>query len=184
LITPETTTLNSHQPSDGTPAANLSLFTKPALIARKIAAGLTQKQANANVADAHELTKAAHKRKQEIADEALAKTNIDELKEMFGFLAGLHQALDGLFFYNRRRPHSSLDGTTPDKAYFEPLPVRVEPNPGRRSTYRRGKSVQTTGTTSCIDRLSVPMSFGNVRRPSATKPPLKLWHFRHILSGG
>jgi putative transposase len=30
-----------------------------------------------------------------------------------------------LDFYNRRRPHSSLDGTTPDKAYFEPLPVRM-----------------------------------------------------------
>ena len=24
-----------------------------------------------------------------------------------------------------RYPHSSLDGTTPDKAYFEPLPVRI-----------------------------------------------------------
>jgi putative transposase len=30
-----------------------------------------------------------------------------------------------LDFYNRRRPHSSLDGTTPDRAYFEPLPLRV-----------------------------------------------------------
>ena len=28
-------------------------------------------------------------------------------------------------FYNRRRPHSSLDGMTPDKAYFNPLPVRL-----------------------------------------------------------
>ena len=26
-----------------------------------------------------------------------------------------------LDFYNRRRPHSSLDGTTPDQAYFNPL---------------------------------------------------------------
>ncbi|MEA2903557.1 MAG: putative transposase, partial [Alphaproteobacteria bacterium] len=25
-----------------------------------------------------------------------------------------------LDFYNRRRPHSSLDGTTPDQAYFKP----------------------------------------------------------------
>ena len=25
-----------------------------------------------------------------------------------------------LDFYNRRRPHSSLDGTTPDQAYFTP----------------------------------------------------------------
>ena len=30
-----------------------------------------------------------------------------------------------LDFYNRRRPHSSLDGTTPDRAYFEPLPIRT-----------------------------------------------------------
>ena len=29
-----------------------------------------------------------------------------------------------LDFYNRRRPHSSLDGTTPDQAYFTPLPFR------------------------------------------------------------
>jgi putative transposase len=30
-----------------------------------------------------------------------------------------------LDFYNRRRPHSSLDGRTPDRAYFEPLPIRM-----------------------------------------------------------
>ena len=30
-----------------------------------------------------------------------------------------------LDFYNRRRPHSSLDGKTPDRAYFEPLPIRM-----------------------------------------------------------
>jgi len=30
-----------------------------------------------------------------------------------------------LDFYNGRRPHSSLDGTTPDKAYFNPLPLRM-----------------------------------------------------------
>jgi putative transposase len=30
-----------------------------------------------------------------------------------------------LDFYNGRRPHSSLDGTTPDKAYFNPLPLRL-----------------------------------------------------------
>src|SRR3954452_23859575 len=30
-----------------------------------------------------------------------------------------------LDFYNTRRPHSSLDGTTPDQAYFTPLPLRL-----------------------------------------------------------
>jgi putative transposase len=30
-----------------------------------------------------------------------------------------------LDFYNRRRPHSSLDGMTPDRAYFTPLPLRL-----------------------------------------------------------
>jgi putative transposase len=30
-----------------------------------------------------------------------------------------------LDFYNQRRPHSSLDGTTPDQAYFTPLPLRM-----------------------------------------------------------
>jgi putative transposase len=30
-----------------------------------------------------------------------------------------------LDFYNRRRPHSSLDGATPDQAYFNPLPLRT-----------------------------------------------------------
>jgi putative transposase len=30
-----------------------------------------------------------------------------------------------LDFYNRRRPHSSLDGTTPDHAYFIRLPFRM-----------------------------------------------------------
>jgi putative transposase len=30
-----------------------------------------------------------------------------------------------LDFYNHRRPHSSLDGRTPDLAYFTPLPIRM-----------------------------------------------------------
>ena len=30
-----------------------------------------------------------------------------------------------LDFYNRRRPHSSLDDKTPDQAYFNPLPLRL-----------------------------------------------------------
>ena len=30
-----------------------------------------------------------------------------------------------LNFYNTQRPHSSLDGTTPDRAYFQPLPIHM-----------------------------------------------------------
>ncbi len=30
-----------------------------------------------------------------------------------------------LDLYNGRRPHSSLDGTTPDQGYFTPLPIRI-----------------------------------------------------------
>jgi putative transposase len=30
-----------------------------------------------------------------------------------------------LDFYNRRRPHSSLDGATPDQVFFNPLPLRL-----------------------------------------------------------
>jgi putative transposase len=30
-----------------------------------------------------------------------------------------------LDFYNARRPQSSLDGMTPDRAYFTPLPLRL-----------------------------------------------------------
>src|SRR5580704_2834125 len=61
-----------------------------------------------------------------------------------------------LDFYNRRRPHSSLDGSTPDHAYFTPLPLRMAAYPGRSSTYRRGKAVQTTGTTSPQETTVLP----------------------------
>lgn len=36
--------------------------------------------------------------------------------------ASLGRYLD---FYNRRRPHSSLDGATPDQVFFNPLPLRL-----------------------------------------------------------
>ena len=53
-----------------------------------------------------------------------------------------------LDFYNGRRPHSSLDGARPIKLTSPRCPSAWQPNHGRRSTYRRGKTVQTTGATS------------------------------------
>ena len=53
-----------------------------------------------------------------------------------------------LTFYNGRRPHSSLDGTSPR------CHSAWQPNRGRGSTYRRGNSVQTPGTTSQV-RLTI-----------------------------
>jgi len=50
-----------------------------------------------------------------------------------------------LDFYNGRRPHSSLDGTTPDQAYLQPAASPLGSLTRRRSTHRRGKAVQTTG---------------------------------------
>jgi putative transposase len=40
-----------------------------------------------------------------------------------------------LTFYNSRRPHSSLDGRTPDQAYFnQPMPQAVATQPRRKTT--------------------------------------------------
>ena len=40
-----------------------------------------------------------------------------------------------LTFYNSRRPHSSLDGRTPDQAYFnQPMPEAVAASPRRKTT--------------------------------------------------
>jgi putative transposase len=45
-----------------------------------------------------------------------AYDNVSEARALIG------RYLD---FYNRRRPHSSLDDATPDQAYFNPLPLRM-----------------------------------------------------------
>ena len=47
-----------------------------------------------------------------------------------------------LTFYNGRRPHSSLDGRHPIKLTSPRCPSAWQPNHGRRSTYRRGKTVR------------------------------------------
>jgi putative transposase len=45
-----------------------------------------------------------------------AYDSVSEARALIGHYLG---------FYNRRRPHSSLDDATPDQAYFNPLPLRT-----------------------------------------------------------
>ena len=72
-------------------------------------------------------------------------------------------------FYNRKRPHSSLDARTPDRAYFDSLPLvaaacefrrrwgATTSTTGRRSIYRKRNTVQTKPATSGDVRLSTPV---------------------------
>ena len=53
-----------------------------------------------------------------------------------------------LDFYNRRRRIRALTTPHPITPTSPRCPSARRPNPGRRSTYRRGKTVQTTGVTS------------------------------------
>lgn len=53
-----------------------------------------------------------------------------------------------LDFYNRGRPHSSLDGRAPDKAYFTRYRFPRRPNQRQCSTYKWGIPVQTNRATS------------------------------------
>jgi hypothetical protein len=142
---------------------SLSLFTKSALAARKVInSGLTQQAADEYVANAHELTMSdvrglkkqvahwrrlyedryrdvrhfvfAHKRRQSTVEKVLAKTNIDELKDLFGFLAGLYQALDQLFL-NGREPVVHIRKFT-----LPPRPGTSRMSPGER-VYAEGQAV-------------------------------------------
>ena len=83
---------------------------------------------------------------------------------------GIGRYLD---LYNRRRPHSSLDGMTPDRAYFgqeSTLPIRLAANPGRRSTYRSGKSVRTSGATSGFHGPERMSRVGQTHRAMGCRP--------------
>jgi transposase InsO family protein len=53
-----------------------------------------------------------------------AKRFLSEVAEGVKQTTGISKQL-ALDFYNGRRPHSSLDGTTPDQAYFTQLPIRL-----------------------------------------------------------
>lgn len=58
-------------------------------------------------------------------------------------------------FCNQRRPHSTLDGKTPDKFYVENVPAlpRQRGHSQLDYTYAERTSVQTTGATSASRRL-------------------------------
>lgn len=111
---------------------NLHLLTKSGLAARRVASGsMTPAEANRYAADAYDMTVQdvrdlkkqvahwrrlyedkyrdvrhfvfAHKKTQSTVEQVLARTNIEEVKQLFGFLAGVYQALDQLYI-NGRRP--------------------------------------------------------------------------------
>lgn len=54
----------------------------------------------------------------------------------------------GRYLYESRRPHSTLDCSTPDQAYSPRCYSGWQSNPGRGSTHPRGNSIQATGTSS------------------------------------
>ena len=74
-----------------------------------------------------------HGRQGRLAGQRLRRAAVAQRQIRGGVSAGLRQRQSEarasigryLDFYNRRRPHSSLDGTTPDQAYFTPLPLRM-----------------------------------------------------------
>jgi putative transposase len=68
-----------------------------------------------------------------------------------------------LDFYNGRRPHSSLDGTTPDHAYFTPLRVRFPP-PAPRAKCQLPCSEPPVGE----DRRDVRFGHGSSTSQSVT----------------
>lgn len=141
---------------------SLHLFTKTALLNRKTADGLLRKDAEAYVTDAYELTARdvrdmrkmvadrrkiyeeryrdvrhmvfAYKRREELVQAVLAKTNIDELKELFGFLAGLYEALDGLYLNGRQPIVNIRQFTLPPKVRWSSM------SPGER-VYAEGHEV-------------------------------------------
>jgi hypothetical protein len=178
---------------------DLSIFSKAALLERKEAANISKQQAAAFVRNTHQLTRAdikilkgqigakrgiyagyreirnrvfAHNG---VADRAqvnklFAKTNINEMKDIFGFLHALHVALDQLF----------LNGRKPDvRPYAFRLPPH-QPRPGQMApgerVYREAQTVLSLLpaperiNAADLKRNSLPAQAGAgaepVRRPS------------------
>lgn len=81
---------------------------------------------------------------------------------------------------NGRRPHSSLDDMTPDQASSTFRRSAWRPNPGRGSTYRRGKSVQTSGTSSAKSGFAAQLRCRSLQNSNAQSCDLK-WHGTTLL---
>jgi hypothetical protein len=88
----------------------------------------------------------AHKRRNETVQTVLAKTNIDELKNLFGFLAGLYEVLDGLHLNGRQPIVNVRQFTLPPKAR------RSSMSPGER-VYLEGHEVLKMVTLPDADEL-------------------------------
>jgi hypothetical protein len=62
------------------------------------------------------------------------------------------------------------------------FPAAWQPNPGRRSTYRRGKSVQTTGTTSAGVGFQSRGRASTLRRSVTKLADRKMLHYPKMLT--
>jgi len=72
-----------------------------------------------------------------------------------------------LDFYNGRRPHSSLDGATPDQAYFTRCPSAWQPNPAEAPLSEAENLFRQPGPP--LKRLpSMPRNARSVRLASST----------------
>ncbi len=134
-------------------ALRVDLFTKAALRARRLSSGLKPEDADKFTQDAYELTDSdirelrksvaerrklykdryrdvrhmvfAHKRRQEIVDAVMERTNVDEIKELLGFLAGFYEALWQLYF-NGQEPVVNI------RVFALPPKDRFSMSPGER----------------------------------------------------
>jgi hypothetical protein len=88
----------------------------------------------------------AHKRRNEIVQAVLEKTNIEEIKNLLGFLAGLYQALDGLYLNGRQPIVNVRQFTLPPKIGWSSM------SPGER-VYCEGREVLKMVTPPDAGRL-------------------------------
>ncbi len=159
---------------------DLQAFTRPALAARKLAAGISAEDAAAYVEVTYELTPAdvrdirkqvaywrrvyearyrdirhgvfGHKGLDQAGTDALmAKTNIEEMKSLFGFLHVLHGTLWEAYF-NGRKPDLAIPEFVLPPA---PLHPGGSMKAGER-VFREGHAVLTRLSQSSLIRAEVP----------------------------